>query len=202
MTTEGSPALPALEERLLAHHLDSLRNGSALDDEVIAERGYFSASTAAEIRRLGFSQSQAIVPALVIPLHDVNGEITSYSLRPDKPRVLANGKTAKYEQPKGARVIVDVPIRCRAALRDPSVLLYVTEGAKKADALAAQGACAVALSGVWNWRGTNELGGKMALPDWDGIALNDRLKMERSVRELLAIFRQVLEAAFREAQTT
>ena len=30
------------------------------------------------------------------------------------------------------------------------------------------------MSGVWNWRGTNELGGKTALPDWESIALNDR----------------------------
>lgn len=60
-------------------------------------------------------------------------------------------------------------------LGDPSTPLYVTEGAKKADALAALGACAVNISGVWAWRGTNEYGGKVALPDWDSIALNERL---------------------------
>lgn len=32
----------------------------------------------------------------------------------------------------------------------------------------------VALLGVWNWRGTNEFGGKTALPEWESIALNDR----------------------------
>jgi hypothetical protein len=32
----------------------------------------------------------------------------------------------------------------------------------------------VSLLGVWNWRGTNERGGKMALPEWELIALNDR----------------------------
>jgi putative DNA primase/helicase len=31
------------------------------------------------------------------------------------------------------------------------------------------------LLGVWNWRGTNEHGGKVALPDWESIALNDRV---------------------------
>src|SRR5207245_797405 len=31
-----------------------------------------------------------------------------------------------------------------------------------------------ALSGVWNWRGTNSHGGKVALPDWESIALSDR----------------------------
>jgi hypothetical protein len=34
--------------------------------------------------------------------------------------------------------------------------------------------CAVALLGVWNWRGTNERGGKAALSDWESVALNDR----------------------------
>jgi hypothetical protein len=52
--------------------------------------------------------------------------------------------------------------------------LFVTEGVKKADALASQGCCAVALLGVWNWRGTNEQGGKLALPDWELIALKGR----------------------------
>ena len=37
-----------------------------------------------------------------------------------------------------------------------------------------QGLCCIALLGVWNWRGTDEHGGKAALPDWDSIALNDR----------------------------
>jgi hypothetical protein len=32
----------------------------------------------------------------------------------------------------------------------------------------------VGLLGVWNWRGTNEHGGKVALPEWDLIALNGR----------------------------
>jgi hypothetical protein len=45
---------------------------------------------------------------------------------------------------------------------------------KKGDALATQGACAVALMGVWNFRGTNEVGGKTALPEWECVALNGR----------------------------
>jgi hypothetical protein len=164
-----------LEELLLPHHLESLRTGSGLPDEVITERGYYSARTAVEVRRLGFTENQASVPALVIPQWDVYGQPGGYMLRPDRPRVNRDGKVAKYEQPKGASVILDVPPRCRVRLRDPGVPLYVTEGSKKADALVARGACAVSLCGVWNWRGTNEYGGKTVLNDWDGIALNGRL---------------------------
>jgi len=53
--------------------------------------------------------------------------------------------------------------------------LFVTEGARKADAAVPRELCCIDLLGVWNWRGTNEWGGKAALPDWDSIALNGRL---------------------------
>ncbi len=42
------------------------------------------------------------------------------------------------------------------------------------DAAASAGLCCVSVSGVWNWRGTNPVGGKVALPDWHDIALNGR----------------------------
>ncbi|MBW3637598.1 MAG: DUF3854 domain-containing protein, partial [Armatimonadetes bacterium] len=48
--------------------------------------------------------------------------------------------------------------------------LLITEGVKKADAAISQGACCLAVLGVWNWRGTNEHGGKTTLPDFDEIA--------------------------------
>ncbi len=32
----------------------------------------------------------------------------------------------------------------------------------------------MALLGVWNWRGSNEHGGKMAMPEWESIPLNGR----------------------------
>ena len=50
----------------------------------------------------------------------------------------------------------------------------MTEGIKKGDCLVSHGCCVVALLGVWNWRGTNELGGKTSLPDWEAVALNGR----------------------------
>ena len=50
----------------------------------------------------------------------------------------------------------------RDMLGDPSVPLWITEGCKKADCGAHYQLCIVALSGVWNWRGTNDIGGKIA----------------------------------------
>lgn len=162
-------------DRLSPEHLLMLRQGSGLTDEVIIERGYYTATTFKELRDLGFTEKQSRAPALVIPLYNVDGRRVSYQIRPDAPRASDEGKTIKYETPRGAKAMLDVPPRCQPQLADPSIPLYVTEGSKKADALAARGACAVSVSGVWNFRGTNAYGGKMTLPDWDGIALNERL---------------------------
>ena len=40
--------------------------------------------------------------------------------------------------------------------------------------LVSKGLCCVALLGVWNWRGSNEHGGKTALADWEYITLKGR----------------------------
>jgi hypothetical protein len=69
---------------------------------------------------------------------------------------------------------VDVPPTVRHLLGDPAVPLFITEGVKKADALASRGLCAVALLGVWNFRGMNEQGGKVLLAAFEAIALNGR----------------------------
>jgi Domain of unknown function (DUF3854) len=57
---------------------------------------------------------------------------------------------------------------------DPRVPLFITEGIPKGDAALSIDLCCVALLGVWNWRGSNEAGGKTALADWESIALNGR----------------------------
>src|SRR5438067_310457 len=125
----------SFEDRLLPHHLAILRDGSGLPDEIIVERGYWSAKTAKELRDLGFTQSQALAPALVIPLWNVHGELAGYSARPDQPRQHRNGKVAKYEQPRGSSAALDIPRRCLSLIGDPAITLYITEGSKKADAL-------------------------------------------------------------------
>lgn len=113
------------------------------------------------------------VPALLVPIHNVSGETTLYQLRPDGPRI-KDGKALKYETPLKARMALDVPPGVRAHLGNPGMPLFITEGVRKADAAASKGLCCVALLGVWNWRGTNGDGGKVALPDWESVALNGR----------------------------
>ena len=85
---------------------------------------------------------------------------------------------------------------------DPKTPLLITEGIKKGDALASHGLCTVALVGVWNFRGTNKYGGKMVLPEWEFIALNDRdvyivfdsdVMMKKSVHSALARLKAMVE---------
>jgi hypothetical protein len=155
---------------LLPQH-SALIDGSAISAEVAATRGYFSVSEPRELAGM-FGPSQRLAPALVIPVYDPWGERAFYVLRPDRPRV-KGGRTLKYEMPAGAGMTLDVPPFSRPALADASVRLWVTEGVRKADALVSVGVAAVALLGVWNWRGKNERGGKVALADWEAVALND-----------------------------
>ncbi|MEI6914775.1 MAG: DUF3854 domain-containing protein [Armatimonadota bacterium] len=158
--------------RLLKQHAD-LIGASAISPQVSAERQYRSVSSKAEIRKLGFSESQSIAPTLLIPIYDVQGELCLYQHRPDTPRI-RSGKALKYETPAGSKMRIDVPPRCGQSLCDPKIPLWITEGVRKADSAVSHGLCCIDLLGVWNWRGTNDQGGKTALPDWESIALNGR----------------------------
>ena len=158
---------------LAPHHRTMLLKGSAIASEVVVSRGYRTVGDGAELEELGFGRVQRNAPGLLVPLHGPGGDVVLHQFRPDEPRI-KDGRQIKYETPSGARMALDVHPMARDRLGDPSVPLFVTEGVKKGDALVSQGLCAVALLGVWNWRGTNEKGGKIALPEWEDIALNGR----------------------------
>ncbi|MBI4188309.1 MAG: DUF3854 domain-containing protein [Chloroflexi bacterium] len=156
------------------HHIEQLQS-SAISPEIIAERGYRSITNKSELAGLGFSSSQQRVPGLLIPQWGVDGKETGYQYRPDNPRTNGKHKAIKYENPTGGSIRLDCPPRCQKMLGDPSIPLWITEGSKKADALASHGACAISLTGVWGFKGKNELGGITMLADWDYIALKERL---------------------------
>lgn len=146
---------------------------SAISDEVIAERGYWTATTKTELRQLGFSASQQNVPTLVIPIRDVHRETSLYQCRPDVPRIV-KGKAVKYETPHGAGLVLDVPARVRDQLDNPTVPLWITEGSKKVDSAVTHGLACIGVIGVYGFRTTNQDGGKVALPDLEYIAWNER----------------------------
>lgn len=154
-------------------HRHALEVGSGIASAVIAVRGYRTVERKQDLKDLGFGQGQQNVPALLIPAMGVDGTIVGYQARPDRPRI-KNGKALKYETIAGMKMRIDVHPSARVMIGDPSIPLFITEGIKKGDALVSRGACAIALLGVWNWRGTNDLGGKTALADWEHVALNGR----------------------------
>jgi hypothetical protein len=170
---------------LSPEHLAAL-HASAISDEVVAARGYRTITATDELEAFGFAPYQRRVPGLLIPLHSTDGSNGLNVYRPDNPRVIEQKKkpknpdgtypnrVVKYEIPKGVGVRVDCPPMCRADLKNPNVRIWVTEGIKKSDALASVGECAIALLGVWGFKGKNEFGGTTLLADLDYVALDNR----------------------------
>jgi hypothetical protein len=146
---------------------------SAIASDVIAERGYFSVETRKDLKAaFGSDRYADHLPGLVIAVFNVHGDLALNIVRFDHPPI-RDGKARKYLLPHRAHAAVDVPRRVRPGLGDPAVPLWMTEGSKKVDALVSAGVNAIGLTGVWNWRGTNEHGGRTLLADFESIALND-----------------------------
>lgn len=172
-TTISTPP-EATRGSLALHHQRMLAEESGLAATVMTTRGYFTATEKTELKALGFSEVQCRVPTLVIPLWGVRGDQASYQIRPDTPRHNAKGKAIKYETPGGTTMMLDVHPHMQPALGDPALPLFITEGVKKGDCLVSRGRCAVALNGVYSWRGKNLYNGLTVLADWEYIALKGR----------------------------
>jgi hypothetical protein len=147
----------------------ALLEASAISPEVARARGYVSVDTRTRLESAGFAKSQRTVPGLLIPLHGTDGTVRLHQYRPDNPRIGADGKPRKYETPFRATLCLDVPPGALAALTDPDVPLWATEGARKADAAVSAGLCCIALLGVDGWQSKG-----VALPDWKDVRLKDR----------------------------
>ena len=152
----------------------ALLAGSAIPPDLARRRGYVSVDTKVRLEQLGVTRAGRSTPGLLIPLLRKEGSTWGYQYRPDVPRTNDKGKPVKYETPWKQPAGLDVPPGVGALLDDPAVTLWITEGTRKADAAAALGLACVSLSGVWNWRGSNPVGGKVALSEWHDVALNGR----------------------------
>lgn len=177
---------------LFDNHLRELVSESAIDPDVIAERGYRSISRPSvndqrprdELSRLGVptwaTSEDWNFPGLLIPQYRATGELISHQFKPASPVTDRDGKKRRYASIRGHASVIDVHPRWSRdrgvedpalvpVIRDVNTTLYITEGVKKADCLTSHGLCTIALAGVWNWRST--LG---SLGDWDDIPLRGR----------------------------
>lgn len=121
-------------------------------------------------------------PGLWMPGYDALGQRLPGQWKPNNPVSSRDGRKMKYASAKGRASYVDVHPRwtrdpdpdgrdtmALPAIKDPARPLWVTEGIKKADSLTSRGVVTVALSGVYNWRGTHG-----TLPDWEDVRIKDR----------------------------
>src|SRR5215213_6587032 len=169
-STQGSlpdDLLAKLRERL-DHRWREITEESAIAPAVALERGYHLEKTKRGLERLGFKRNQQRAPAIVIPRFSPSGERIPPQIKPDNPLIEErNGKNRprKYETPAGTPVRLSVPPRAIPMVRDAQKILYITEGDKKADALASVGECCITLQGVQCWR---------VLEDWEEVKLYGR----------------------------
>lgn len=171
---------PSTAQTLAPHHLGQL-TASSIHPDVINARGYQSLQGTPgyeALRAQGFTTGQATnTPGLLLPVWGTDGRRTALSVyRPDTPRQDSKEHPRKYELPRNRAMRLDVPPLCHPRLSNPASTLVITEGQKKADAVASLGLeiGVIAVLGVDCWRGKNAHGGSMALPDWDLVALNQR----------------------------
>lgn len=151
-------------------------HASMIDDQVRDARGY---------RTLGPESRQTLVdarcpkwavredtafPGLFIPMHDTRGAYIGFQFKPAQPQTKPGmDKPSKYASPAGMHNRLDVNPLVRHLVADPGVPLWITEGMKKADALASRGRAVIGMTGVWNWRREDRM-----LADWEDVPLRGR----------------------------
>ncbi len=180
-----SPVVPfkTTARRLHDRHRAHLQEGSGISSAIIAERGYFTVTSAAQISHMSDRQ-QRLVPAIGFPVYQLGEHYTDLT-RPDNPQtdIREDGKvkTIKYEWPAHTPLVLDALPRYRDALQDPSIPLCITEGIKKTDAAASQSwgsnAVWISINGVWGWMekdGKDVDGNRYLLPDYRKIPLRGR----------------------------
>jgi len=177
----ASPPGPASPFGLLSDSDYAALKASAISDAIISERGYRTIASAGDFE-MSYAGEQyeglwsrptlkKIDAALLIPGYAAGSPSTTCVLRPHMPRMFADGTSPKYEYPPKQPPILDILPRYQSRLTDTTIPLWITEGAKKADALATLYDLAIvpaSINGVYGW----SKGG--ILKDFDAVILTGR----------------------------
>ena len=170
---------------MLPVHLEDLRNSGLSDAQIEACRFYSVVKADDVAKILNWDKpAKRIGPCLAIPYFDADGKQLDYvRLKPSNPRVnKEDGKPVKYESPKGMSNRAYFPPGMRAALKDPTAPLLVTEGEKKAAKADQEGFLCIGFVGVHGFqkkRAKNKdgkaTGPRELIPDLAAIPWQGRL---------------------------
>ena len=164
-----------MTQTLAPDHRTQLVTGSGIDPALVQRVGCYTATTPAELVAIDYTKAyQHRLPALVLPVHDVHGQVALHQIRPDKPRKNKRGKPVKYDTPEGAKLVLAVAPEHRELLPRADIPLLVIEGLKKkwsvdSRLLPGQPTCTVGVIGTEGWRRQGR-----PLPDWQAITLKGR----------------------------
>lgn len=158
------PSSNETRKPLLPQHRKLIED-SGIDERIISVRGYYSEEVKSDLAKLGFSYAQRMVPALVVPIWGLDGQVLVHQIRPDQPRS-SRGKFVKYETPSGAKLAIDVPPSVREKVLSVKEPLFITEGIRKADAAATFELACLGLMGVYGWKQQEDF--------WKSIPLDQR----------------------------
>ena len=154
---ETTRRLAILGDMTLADHHREMLHGSAISDPVIDSRGYKTA----EPLHLQLLRLLPVGRGLLIPEYCLSTGELRLTVRPDSPKSPKN----KYIGEEKEQRVTAHPEVLRRLREDRNSEVWITEGAKKADALWSLGILAVSLGGVWNY-GKNLEPGDPIIDDW------------------------------------
>ena len=102
----------------LRHLADQLRQrilSASIKGVIARARGYRSTDVKAELRRLGFTDSQCRVPAFLLPVWNVLGEIANYQYERMTCAAISAGKPSSTDCPAA---LATTSTCCRACATD------------------------------------------------------------------------------------
>ena len=116
----------------------------------------------------GFPQTAG---GLLIPMHPLIGGDQRYQLRsqPGSEPTDDKGRRKKFISPAGQPNCLATSPLTRDLLAKPGQVIFVSEGVTRIDALAGFEIPGIATNGVWGWCGKNDVGGLVALDDWEHV---------------------------------
>lgn len=155
---------------LAPEHREDLYKSGLIDATI--ELCQFHSARPHDIRRYPTVDS-----ALVIPYFDLGGQPTGYErLKLFPPLVHQDGRVQKYSQKQGSDSELYLPPLhpWKQIAADPTQLIIITEGEKKAACACQIGLFCLGVAGVWNWKVKLDQYERMVVPGLNLFVWKDR----------------------------